>query len=230
MFYVIAMLFLLLKASNSFQITSSAISSLKRCKLQYNRYVTIKDSKLGLLGSTQMRLFSNTPHSSELSAEAPATSHGGLRNFVTNIIEDDLANKKNGRKVITRFPPEPNGYLHLGHAKSINFNFGVAKRYNGKTNMRFDDTNPAKEDMEYVISILRDVKWLVTGDADSENVPWDGEVRYASQYFPKIYEAAEYLIQQGLAYVDHLSSGNLSNMYFLSFTYIKDFTRYFSFR
>jgi hypothetical protein len=207
MFYVLAMLFLLLKASNSFQIIPSAISSLKRCKFQHNRYVTVKSSNLGLV-STQTRLFSNPPpHSSELSGEPPAASPGGLRNFVTNIIEDDLANNKNSGRVITRFPPEPNGYLHLGHAKSINFNFGVAKRYNGKTNMRFDDTNPAKEDMEYVISILRDVKWLATGDTESEKAPWDGEVRYASQYFPKIYEAAEYLIQQGLAYVDHLSSG-----------------------
>lgn len=111
--------------------------------------------------------------------------------------------------MVTRFPPEPNGYLHLGHAKSVNFNFGVANQYNGVTNMRFDDTNPAKEDMEYITCILNDVRWLMTGQCNppEDKVPWNGAVRYASDYFPQIYEAAEYLIGQGIAYVDDLSIG-----------------------
>jgi len=131
---------------------------------------------------------------------------GSLKNFVTNIIDGDLRSNKTGGRVVTRFPPEPNGYLHLGHAKSINFNFGVASAYSGVTHMRFDDTNPAKEDMEYVHSILEDVRWLVTGSTQPEADPWFGEVRYASSYFGTIYEAAEYLIEQGLAYVDDLSA------------------------
>jgi glutaminyl-tRNA synthetase len=110
---------------------------------------------------------------------------------------------------VTRFPPEPNGYLHLGHAKSINFNFGVAKSYNGVTHMRFDDTNPSTEDVEYVNSILRDVRWLVTGMVRPDADPWFGPIRYASSYFPVLYEGAEYLIKHGLAYVDHLTQGRL---------------------
>jgi glutaminyl-tRNA synthetase len=109
--------------------------------------------------------------------------------------------------VVTRFPPEPNGYLHLGHAKSINFNFAVAKAYKGVTHMRFDDTNPAKEEVEYINSILQDVKWLVKGDVDAKEMPWFGPVRHASDYFQTIYDSAEYLIKQGLAYVDELSAG-----------------------
>jgi glutaminyl-tRNA synthetase len=129
------------------------------------------------------------------------------RNFITNIIDEDLANGKNGKQVVTRFPPEPNGYLHIGHAKSINLNFAIAKMYQGTTHMRFDDTNPAKEEMEYILSILDDVRWVVTGNTKADPPPWNGPVRYASDYFPTIYEAAEYLIKEGLAYVDHLSTG-----------------------
>jgi glutaminyl-tRNA synthetase len=130
-----------------------------------------------------------------------------LKNFVTNIIEKDLSDhQRNGGRVVTRFPPEPNGYLHLGHAKSINFNFEVARAFKGVTHMRLDDTNPAKEDIEYVRSILQDVRWLVTGSLDEQrSPPWDGEVRHASDYFPVIYEAARYLIEKGLAYVDDLT-------------------------
>jgi glutaminyl-tRNA synthetase len=129
------------------------------------------------------------------------------KNFVTNIIDQDLKTGAHGGRVVTRFPPEPNGYLHLGHAKSINFNFAVAKAYNGITHMRFDDTNPAKEDMEYVKSILQDVKWLVTGELQPHDVPWHGPVRHASDYFQTLYDSAEYLIMQGRAYVDHLTPG-----------------------
>ncbi len=136
-----------------------------------------------------------------------AGSGGGqlLKNFVTNKIEQDLSENKNGGRVVTRFPPEPNGYLHLGHAKSVNINFGLAKAYKGVTHMRFDDTNPAKEEMEYVNSILEDVRWLVNTEKKTGpevDAPWFGEIRHASDYFPIMYEAAEYLIQQGLAYVD----------------------------
>jgi hypothetical protein len=127
------------------------------------------------------------------------------RNFITNIIENDLRENKNGGRIVTRFPPEPNGYLHLGHAKSICFNFGVAKHYKGVTHMRFDDTNPAKEEMEYVNSILQDVRWLVSTDEKKE--PWEGPIRHASDYFQIIYDAAVYLIKQGLAYVDDLTPG-----------------------
>lgn len=155
----------------------------------------------GLSFRSSSRLY-NSP--SDDATTAPSSSL--LKNFVTNIIEADLANGKNGGRVLTRFPPEPNGYLHLGHAKSVNFNFAVAKHYNGKTNMRFDDTNPAKEDMEYVLSILDDVRWLVTGDTKADPAPWDGAIRHASDYFPVIFQLAEYLIKQGLAYVDHLSA------------------------
>ena len=132
---------------------------------------------------------------------------------MTNLIESDLAKGSTGGRVVTRFPPEPNGYLHLGHAKSINFNFAVAKAYNGATHMRFDDTNPAKEDMEYVNSILDDVRWLVTNEVNPTTVPWSGPVRHASDYFPIIYDAAEYLINQGLAYVDDLSPGRSHLLY-----------------
>lgn len=127
------------------------------------------------------------------------------KNFITNLIDDDLRANRNGGRVLTRFPPEPNGYLHLGHAKSICLNFGVAQAYGGKTNMRFDDTNPEKEEMEYINSILRDVRWLINGENGTD--PWDGQIRHASDYFEGIYSAAVYLIKQGLAYVDDLSQG-----------------------
>ena len=136
---------------------------------------------------------------------SPAADTSSLtKNFITNIIDNDLTTGRNGGRVRTRFPPEPNGYLHLGHAKSICFNFGVANLYGGRTNMRFDDTNPAKEDIEYVRSILEDVRWLVSGDTNA-NPPWDGEVRHASDYFQILYDAAMYLIKTGKAYVDDLS-------------------------
>jgi len=113
-------------------------------------------------------------------------------NFLEEIIESDLASGKNN-SVITRFPPEPNGYLHIGHAKSICLNFGLAKKYNGKTNLRFDDTNPVKEDVEYVDSIKEDIKWL--------GFEWANEF-YASDYFDQLYKWAIVLIKKGLAYVD----------------------------
>ena len=144
-----------------------------------------------------------------LNAAPVPVNEGGqlLRNFVANKIDADLASGKNDGRVVTRFPPEPNGYLHLGHAKSICINFGLARHYNGITHMRFDDTNPAKEDMKYVTSILNDVRWLVGLSGDKE--PWHGPVRHASDYFLTFYAAAEVLIRKGLAYVDHQSSHEL---------------------
>jgi glutaminyl-tRNA synthetase len=114
-------------------------------------------------------------------------------NFIEEIVEADIAEGKNDGKLLTRFPPEPNGYLHIGHAKSICLNFGLAETFNGKTNLRFDDTNPTTEETEYVDSIKEDVKWL--------GFNWENEL-YASDYFDQIYAFAEKLIEEGLAYVD----------------------------
>lgn len=114
-------------------------------------------------------------------------------NFIEEIVEEDIAAGKHGGRVLTRFPPEPNGYLHIGHAKSICLNFGLALKYGGKTNLRFDDTNPSKEETEYVDSIKADVKWL--------GFEWANEL-YASDYFHQLYDFALILIKKGLAYVD----------------------------
>lgn len=115
------------------------------------------------------------------------------RDFVRQIVEDDLKTGKWEGRVQTRFPPEPNGYLHIGHAKSICLNFGIAKEYNGLCNLRFDDTNPEKEDTEYVDSIMEDVRWL--------GFSWDDRLFYASDYFEQLYQWAEKLIRDGKAYV-----------------------------
>ncbi|PMH46851.1 glutamine--tRNA ligase [Vibrio sp. 10N.286.49.B3] len=117
-------------------------------------------------------------------------------NFIRQIIDKDLADGKH-TSVHTRFPPEPNGYLHIGHAKSICLNFGIAQDYQGQCNLRFDDTNPEKEDVEYVESIKNDVSWL--------GFDWSGEICYSSNYFDKLYSYAVELINKGLAYVDELS-------------------------
>lgn len=136
------------------------------------------------------KFMSNTEHTLE-NAENTRT-----HNFITQIIDEDLSSGKH-KSVHTRFPPEPNGYLHIGHAKSICLNFGLAKEYNGLCNLRFDDTNPVKEDVEYVDSIKADVEWL--------GFKWEGEPRYASDYFDALYGYAIELIEKGLAYVDELS-------------------------
>lgn len=117
--------------------------------------------------------------------------------FVEQLVEDDLAAGKNGGRIQTRFPPEPNGYLHIGHAKAICMDFGVAEKYHGICNLRFDDTNPSKENNEYVENILSDIQWL--------GFQW-GEIFYASDYFEKLWDFAIWLIKKGLAYVDEQSS------------------------
>jgi glutaminyl-tRNA synthetase len=122
-------------------------------------------------------------------------------NFIRRIIDEDLRQNKNDGRVHTRFPPEPNGYLHIGHAKSICLNFGLAGEYGGKCNLRFDDTNPEKEEGEYVEAIKRDVRWL--------GFDWEDREYYASDYFPRLYDYAVDLIKQGKAYVDSLSADEI---------------------
>src|SRR5271154_5173986 len=120
--------------------------------------------------------------------------------FIRDIITADLASGKY-KEIVTRFPPEPNGYLHIGHAKSIALNFGIAQEFQGHCNLRFDDTNPAKEEQEYIDSIQADVRWL--------GYDWAGEPLYASDYFDRLYEWAEGLIRHGLAYVDDQSQHDI---------------------
>ena len=117
--------------------------------------------------------------------------------FIQQIVEKDLKEGKNGGRLQTRFPPEPNGYLHIGHAKAICEDFGIAEKYGGVCNLRFDDTNPQKEDTEYVDSIMEDIKWL--------GFKW-GNVFYASDYFQQLWDFAVRLIKEGKAYVDEQTS------------------------
>ncbi|GAY27599.1 glutamine--tRNA ligase/YqeY domain fusion protein [Prevotella sp. MGM1] len=121
--------------------------------------------------------------------------------FVEQMVENDLAEGKNGGKIQTRFPPEPNGYIHIGHAKAICMDFGVAEKYGGVCNLRFDDTNPSKEDTEYVDSILNDIKWL--------GFKW-GNVYYASDYFPQLWDFAIWMIKNNLAYIDEQTSEQIA--------------------
>ncbi len=123
-------------------------------------------------------------------------------NFIEQIIEKDISSGKNEGRVHTRFPPEPNGYLHIGHAKSICLNFGLAEKYKGKCNLRFDDTNPVKEDVEYIDSIMEDIRWL--------GFEWYGEPHYASDYFRQLYEWAEKMIREGNAYVDEQTADTIA--------------------
>ena len=125
-------------------------------------------------------------------------------NFIEQIIEDDLKSGKNNGRILTRFPPEPNGYLHIGHAKAICINFETAQKYGGKTNLRFDDTNPTTEETEYVDSIQNDIRWL--------GYEWNGDAVYASDYFGQLYEFAVSLIKKGLAYVDDSTPEEIAAM------------------
>ena len=133
---------------------------------------------------------------------SPSTPASGTRqDFIREIITADNASGRHGGRVATRFPPEPNGYLHIGHAKSICLNFGIARDFSGTCNLRFDDTNPVTEDVEYVESIQQDVRWL--------GFSWDERLFYASDYFEKLYECAEFLIREGKAYVDELNADQI---------------------
>src|SRR5438270_7982896 len=131
----------------------------------------------------------------------PATPGSGPSNFIRDIILENLKTNKFGGRVHTRFPPEPNGYLHIGHAKSICLNFGLAAEFGGKCNLRFDDTNPTKEDIEYVDSIKRDVRWL--------GFDWEDREYYASDYFEQLYQWAVQLIKEGKAYVCDLTADEI---------------------
>ena len=124
-------------------------------------------------------------------------------NFIESLVAEDLNSGKNGKTILTRFPPEPNGYLHIGHAKAICIDFGIAQKYGGKTNLRFDDTNPTKEDVEYVDSIKEDIKWL--------GFDWEDREFFASDYFGQLYEWAVMLIKKGLAYVDDQSAEQIAD-------------------
>ncbi len=141
------------------------------------------------------------PQTNEAPTGAESASEAGPSNFIREIILDDLKTNKYGGRVHTRFPPEPNGYLHIGHAKSITLNFGLAQEFGGKCNLRFDDTNPSKEETEYVDSIIEDARWL-GGD-------WGERLFYASDYFGQLYDWAVQLIQAGKAYVCDLSPDEL---------------------
>ena len=138
----------------------------------------------------------SSPLSTHAQEIAPAKS---VRppHFLEQLVQKDI-DQKNINKLVTRFPPEPNGYLHIGHAKSICLNFGLAEKFGGVCHLRFDDTNPAKEDQEYIDAIIRDVKWL--------GYQWDGEIRFASSYFEQLHDWAVHLIEQGNAYVCHLTA------------------------
>ena len=131
------------------------------------------------------------------------TSEKKSLNFIEAIVEQDLRTGRDNGRVHTRFPPEPNGYLHIGHAKAICLDFGIAKKYGGKCNLRFDDTNPIKEDVEYVDSIKEDIHWL--------GFDWEDREYFASDYFGKLYDFAIDLIRKGLAYVDDQSSEEIAS-------------------
>src|SRR5207245_11282376 len=139
-------------------------------------------------------------NASKHQTEAGSPVESRTSNFIRDIIIEDLKTSKYNSRVQTRFPPEPNGYLHIGHAKAICLDFGLADEFGGKTNLRFDDTNPEKEEQEYVDSIMKDVRWL--------GFEWDG-LYYASDYFDQLYEWAVKLIRAGKAYVDDLSADQI---------------------
>src|SRR5215470_4681316 len=130
--------------------------------------------------------------------DAVATTPQPGPDFIRQIVAEDNRTGKHGGRVVTRFPPEPNGYLHIGHAKAIGIDFGIAAENRGVCHLRFDDTNPTKEEVEYVESIMHDVRWL--------GYDWGDKLFYASDYFEQLYRYAELLIRQGDAYVDELTA------------------------
>src|SRR5213595_2129647 len=136
---------------------------------------------------------SHAPPDAPPTDAASAPSAAKPQDFIREMVADDAANGRFGRPIATRFPPEPNGFPHIGHVKAICLNFGIASEFNGRCNLRFDDTNPATEDVKYVEAFRKDVRWL--------GFEWDEEL-YASDYFEKLYEIAEDLVKKGKAYVD----------------------------
>src|SRR5207244_12148715 len=137
----------------------------------------------------------------EAAAKAPSAPTAAPSNFIRDIILDDLKTNKYSGRVQTRFPPKPNCYIHIGHAKAICLDFGLAAEFGGKTNLRFDDTNPSKEETEYVDSIIEDVHWL--------GFDWEDRLFYASDYFGQLYDWAVQLIKAGKAYVDDLGADDI---------------------
>ena len=152
-------------------------------------------------GGTARTYNKGFPMGTDATMTGPVRDTDTPLDFIRTIIAEDVQAGKHGGRVATRFPPEPNGYLHIGHAKSICLNFGVAAEFGGTCNLRFDDTNPTKEDIEYVESIQEDVRWL--------GFEWNGEPLYASDYFEKLYDYAVHLIEHGKAYVDSLSADEI---------------------
>src|SRR5690554_5069872 len=140
---------------------------------------------------------SRTDSHNDVSPNTEGGPDRGPSHFIRHMIDQDLASGKHEGRVQTRFPPEPNGFLHIGHAKSICLNFGLAEQYQGACNLRFDDTNPEKESQEYIDAIMADVRWL--------GFQWHGEVRYTSNYFQYLYDFAMQLIRNGKAYVCSLT-------------------------
>ena len=133
----------------------------------------------------------------------PVPEESKSLNFIEQIIEEDLREGKNNHRIHTRFPPEPNGYLHIGHAKAFCLDFGLAEKYGGRCNLRFDDTNPEKEDVEYVDAIKEDIQWM--------GFDWGDREYYASDYFDQLYSFAIKLIKKGKAYVCHMTAEEVSN-------------------
>src|SRR3989338_7040906 len=177
------------------------ISEKQRCRLYsiLNPQSSLLNPLLSMFWGKTLRACRQS-HRNREEPSMSSTPIPAVSNFIRSIIDADLVSGKHG-SIVTRFPPEPNGYLHVGHAKSICLNFGLAQDYHGRCNLRFDDTNPEKESEEYALSIQDDVRWL--------GFQWDGEVRWASDYFEQLYQYAVELIQKGLAYVDDLTPEQL---------------------
>ena len=170
------------------------------CTLPYNRK-TSKPLNLITVKPQNHTTVKPQNRTTNMITEEKNTEEKKSLSFVEQMVENDLAEGKNGGRIQTRFPPEPNGYLHIGHAKAICMDFGVAENYGGVCNLRFDDTNPSKEDTEYVDSILEDIKWL--------GFHW-ANVYYASDYFQQLWDFAEWMIKQGMAYVDEQTSEQIA--------------------
>ena len=170
------------------------------CTLPYNRK-TSKPLNLITVKPQNHTTVKPQNRTTNMITEEKNTEEKKSLSFVEQMVENDLAEGKNGGRIQTRFPPEPNGYLHIGHAKAICMDFGVAENYGGVCNLRFDDTNPSKEDTEYVDSILEDIKWL--------GFHWVN-VYYASDYFQQLWDFAEWMIKQGMAYVDEQTSEQIA--------------------